>query len=272
MTKREYAQEIANAVNGKVMEVAKANGIIHTGINVPSQKSKVSPTVYIDEYYEQSREIEEAVEMVKTMIEKNRVDDFDVTQITDFSKVKENLRARLYSDRTQAEVFRTTDCMDGLIVVPYIRLKNDEFGGYASVKVTRQILQNWDVSEDEVFRIAYENSAKDVKFVNMAYMMAEMMGLPVEVAEAMAGDNEMYVLSNSDKMFGAIGALVAREMLKERFPDGYVILPSSVHEVIVLPYTAGMDTDCLNEMVKEVNMQEVLPEEVLGDRAYVFAA
>lgn len=272
MTKREYAQEIAKAVNGKVQEVTKANGVICTGILVQTQGSNISPTVYIDEYYDDNRSIEDAIDMVTRALEKNRVSGFDVTQFTDFSKAKGNLRARLCSDRTPADVFQTAEGLDGLIVIPYILVKDEQIGGYASVKVTKQILKNWGVSEDEVFAIAYENSAREVKFVSMAYMMAEILGLPVEMVEGMAGEAEMYVLSNNEKMYGAIGALVARQMLKERFPNGYVILPSSVHEVIVIPYSAGMNMQCLNDMVQEVNVSEVKPEEVLGERAYIFAA
>ena len=49
------------------------------------------------------------------------------------------------------------------------------------------------------------------------------------------------------------------------------VLPSSIHEVIAVPYQAGMENE-LTEMVNAVNTEEVKPEEILGNKAYVFAA
>ena len=82
---------------------------------------------------------------------------------------------------------------------------------------------------------------------------------------------EMIVLTNKDKYYGAITAITAKAKLKKLFPNGYVILPSSIHEVIAVPYQPGTE-EMLNGMVCEVNTNEVKPEEILGSRAYIFAA
>ena len=53
----------------------------------------------------------------------------------------------------------------------------------------------------------------------------------------------------------------------EIYPNGYIVLPSSVHEVIVLPYS---EDQAFNNMVNEVNESKVAAEEVLGHKAYLF--
>jgi len=48
-----------------------------------------------------------------------------------------------------------------------------------------------------------------------------------------------------------------------------VVLPSSVHEMLLVPYTEEMSLEDFSAMVSEVNNTEVRPEERLTDRAYI---
>ena len=66
--------------------------------------------------------------------------------------------------------------------------------------------------------------------------------------------------------------IVLTEKLKEMFPNGYIVLPSSVHEVIVVPNDDSIEALELDNMVNEVNDTKVLQEEQLGTKAYRFAA
>ena len=51
--------------------------------------------------------------------------------------------------------------------------------------------------------------------------------------------------------------------------DKIVVLPSYIHEMLLIPYTEDMDIDTFSEMVEEVNNAEVEPIERLTDRAYI---
>lgn len=48
------------------------------------------------------------------------------------------------------------------------------------------------------------------------------------------------------------------------------ILPSSVHEVILLPDNGEESPEELRRMIREVNREHVAPEEVLSDNLYYF--
>ena len=85
----------------------------------------------------------------------------------------------------------------------------------------------------------------------------------------------MYVASNSDKLNGS-SVILYRDMLKN-FAESHdveklYILPSSLHEVIIIPDDANMEKDIqmLNEMVVSVNCTQVQPEEILSDHVYVY--
>ncbi|MBQ1392808.1 MAG: hypothetical protein IIY81_04590 [Lachnospiraceae bacterium] len=83
----------------------------------------------------------------------------------------------------------------------------------------------------------------------------------------------MYVLTNRQRMNGAACLLydhIIEDFAKEMQKDLY-ILPSSIHEVILIPAINGMSREELTEMVKEVNKDEVDDIDVLSDHTYYFS-
>lgn len=274
MTKREYAQEIAEQINGKVVEVEKANGIVQTGVTRQEEGSNISANVYIDKMYEDEMSIDEAAEAVDKILKENRMANIEITQFTDYEQVRPMLRARLYNNKTKAEVYKSAKGygFDDLIIVPYINVKSTGFAGIAGAKVTKTLLEQWGVTERTVIDIALNNSAKETKIMSMRDTMREMMSdMTDEMFDMMFSvDEGMTVLSNTSKVCGAISAITARKELQKRFPNGYVILPSSIHEVIAIPLNENVTENELNNMVNEVNDTQVPPEEVLGTKAYIF--
>ena len=85
----------------------------------------------------------------------------------------------------------------------------------------------------------------------------------------------MYVLTNKDNSFGAAAMLYtgmlekAAEAIQE---DRIFILPSSVHEVLLVPDRGDFTSEQLREMVTEINATQVAPDEVLTDNVYEYDA
>lgn len=85
--------------------------------------------------------------------------------------------------------------------------------------------------------------------------------------------NRLYVLSNYRKINGA-SVVLYPELLKkmcEKFSGNYFVIPSSVHEVILLKETGEEDEEYLNCMVSEVNEKHVEPEDVLSGHVYYYS-
>ena len=83
----------------------------------------------------------------------------------------------------------------------------------------------------------------------------------------------MYVLSNNQRNYGAVSILY-EGLLKdigERLQEDYYVLPSSVHEVIIVPESNSPGQEELEHMIVEINETQVEPEEVLSDRAYYYS-
>ena len=81
----------------------------------------------------------------------------------------------------------------------------------------------------------------------------------------------MTVLTIKDLTNGA-GVIFCNAVLQKIYAKigKFYILPSSIHEVIIVPISCGMDRNELEEMVKVVNRDEVAPADRLSDRVYLY--
>lgn len=80
---------------------------------------------------------------------------------------------------------------------------------------------------------------------------------------------QMYVLTNARKLHGA-NIMLYKEYLEiaaEKMNGDFYILPSSIHELLAVPVSTA-EIEKLRQMVKEVNDNEVAPEEILGYEVY----
>lgn len=274
MTKEEYAQAIANMVNGEVKAVEKGNGIIRIGVCFG--EGNIKPNVYIEDLYDNGVDIEEAVTEIKKRVAQAEIDapKIDVNGILDFENAKNKLRVALYSQKTNVEVSISGEKwgFDDLIVCPYILVaQTDE--DVASIKVTNDLLRSWGVAADEVIAVGVENSAREGSVTPIAKILSAMLGLPEEVVmpPVAPGVPEMYVVKGPKvSSFGAGVILGMRKQLQEQFPNGYAVVPSSIHELILL---SGVNEDSyanIKGMIMSVNDTHVPPEEILGDHPYFF--
>jgi len=264
LSKKDFAQKVAEIVGGEVREVEKANGVILTGITVPTGSSNVSATIYVRKMIEDGLTPEEAAEQVKMVMEREQETQINVDFMKDFEQVKPLLRARLYNEKTNADIYRSADIygFNDLIIVPYISFSMGSTNG--AIKVTNDHIKMWNTTPEEVLQVAESNSNNDACLMSMRDIMISM-GAP---AEYVPEDSGMYVISNSFKTFGAYAIIPKLDELRQIFPDGFAILPSSVHEVIAVPI---VEAD-LDGMVSGVNAEMVADEETLSDHAYIIAA
>lgn len=260
MKKMEYAMEVAKKVNGDVREVEKANGVKFIGVTVRSD-SNITPTIYIDQMYADDLTIDEAAEKVKKIYEERKIDHLDLNYLNDYETVRPMLRARLYNKKTRAEVYKKVqDPFDDLIIVPVV----DGVIENGSFRVQESHLKMWGVTADEVISQAEKNSSERCTFQTMKEVLVEMMGS--SIADEIPDDNMMYVISNTERMFGAYSIIPMLPELKEKFPEGFAIIPSSVHEVLLV---LVKDNEGLDDIIRNVNENELAAVDVLGDHAYM---
>lgn len=150
-----------------------------------------------------------------------------------------------------------------LDMVCYINLFDQE--DRASVEVKYSLLDMWKISEQELWGVAMENYSRE------KHVLRNMSNIMAEIVEDNVEESPMYVLTNESKVFGAV-AMLDREMLK-KFASGHgdiIILPSSIHEVILVPASELPDNTYIKEMIREINNTNVDPEEQLSNNYYYY--
>ena len=119
-------------------------------------------------------------------------------------------------------------------------------------------------------------SGASVELVDMENILAEMITreMPEGNIEGfnLKGIIPMKVLSNRRHMYGAAVMILPGVLqdIAEEMDASLYILPSSVHEVILMTDTGQEQPQVLRDMVMEVNATQVLPEEILSDHVYYY--
>ena len=159
-----------------------------------------------------------------------------------------------------------------LAVVYYCLLSQSE-GETATALIYNSHLEGWHVTEQQVHEIAVSNTPGLLQ--SQIYPLSSLIGLVLEdlkMEKELLMATEMYVLTNNTRLNGA--ACIFYEDVLKKFADtlqtDLYILPSSIHEVILLPKLARYDAMNLEDMVREVNTDGVSREEVLSDNVYIY--
>ena len=246
------------------------NGVILKGIEIVND-SNIVPVVYTDSLFRNAEKnnetMEEIVSKIIKIYEKEKDVDLDVNRIFDKSYMKQNIFIGL--QKKGKEEVEKRDCfLEGIECYMYLRLKEDEDGCF-STKVSKDILKYAGISLQEAWEEAEKNTNAETVIEPMAKILCEL--LHIKNSEEMEKTTPFFVISN--KKSNGAAAILNRKALekfgKERGIEKLVVLPSSVHEMILLPYEEEMDMGEMSEMVKQVNFSEVEPTERLTDRAYL---
>lgn len=142
----------------------------------------------------------------------------------------------------------------------------------AAVKITEPMLEEWGITKELLHRTAIENMERDDYSIRDIFSICrEMMGVLGD-CDTVDWNTDMYVLTNSRKVEGAAGLLnveLIGKFAEKRRTDLY-ILPSSTHELILIPDTKLFDPDMLQQIVIEVNDTQVAENEQLGNTVYYY--
>lgn len=289
---KDYLPDKYADANVTLQAVTKNNDHILDGIVITSPDSNVSPTIYLNSFFEQFKEgmpMEEILEQIAEIRDTHEVDkDFNVSRITDWDQVSDKIAPRVVDSEHNAELLaqRPHTMMDGMAVTYCIMLGEDE-NGSMSIPITNQLMENWGLSSEQIHAVALENLPELMPptFKSMNEVMAEMMlpnmieecGGNREEAEAMLAmmmppEDKMFVVSNEQKLNGAAVLLNEKQMdeIAERFGGDFYILPSSIHECLIVPRDAGMELSDLEAMVQDVNATQVALEDRLSDHVFSY--
>lgn len=265
----------------------KNNGTERMGIIIEAPGINISPTIYLEEYYEQykkGRTIEETTDALVQFYSIIRRDEsWDLSGLLDFERIKDKIIFKLINTE------RNRDFLSGvphrtfldLSIVFYVLLEINRDGS-AAMLIKEDHMKRWNVTEEELWNAAVENGKRllPAEFFTMRYALKECMfqreargGGENLLLNPASDRDQMYVLSNRMRSYGAACIVYpyVLGMIGGILQDDFYVLPSSVHEVVIVPASVGIRCREMDAMVQEINETQVAAEEVLSDTAYYYS-
>jgi hypothetical protein len=269
-----------------VEKVIKNNGIELTGLNVIKDNARVSPTIYLNEYY--TDDVDEAY-LEKTAQKINKVYDARreyasclaesyMDNYGDYEKVRDRIFYRLVNFDMNKDKLADIPYLpfnDLAITFRYMAYRDEE--GIASSLISNDDLERWNINISMLYKTARENTERFFPAVikKMTTLLQEQRILPENniIKELNESDsNIMYIMSNTECINGATVVLYEGilEKCAELAGDNIYIMPSSVHELIFVGASTVDEPDVLKETVKDANNYVVHNTEVLSYNIYYY--
>ena len=145
----------------------------------------------------------------------------------------------------------------------------------ASLTVRDYMLPIWHVDAETVLADAWENteSKKEVLFCRLDRYLRRLCKEAGMTGPAPFPDGPpLYILSNTERIYGAVHMAFPDVLRRigEQLERDFYILPSSIHECLILPYSDMICEDELNDMVSVINFEQVAGQDILADHVYFY--
>ena len=291
MEYREFLENVRKEVESRydsnvsitLNHVMKNNGTELDGITIMEKDKNIAPTIYINSFYDRYREGVSLKAVVSEIIRiynqnKNSIN-INADYFENYENVRKTIVYKLVNYQKNKKLLEDVPYKRVLdLAVVFYCLIEQRKGVSATALIHNEHLRIWNVTEDEIYNDALKNTPVLLagSIVSMSKILSEIAGTaPADNDEKVCeytGEDILYVLTNSSRVNGA--ACILYDNLLKKFANDVhsdlYILPSSVHEVIIVPKKNAFDKSELADMVREVNEQGVSQDEILSDNVYEY--
>lgn len=258
----------------EISVVKKNNGVSKAGLSIREDEHDVSPLLYLDDYYihyQNGELLENIIRNIRADYDKKvQMAAVKIPNLQEFENIRGRVIYRLVNYEKNKEILE--DC-------PHIRLYDlavtfrwvtriDDVGVSTSLITNKQV-KEWGVSVNDLVLAARQNTPRlfPAQIIDMEEMLAGMVSFILYPSAI-----PMYILTNKQELNGASALLygdILKDFANKKGADMY-ILPSSIHEVIMVPADRINDPTKLLSIVHDANTTVVSIGDVLSDSVYYY--
>lgn len=260
----------------RINEVSKNNGVKYTGMMIITG-SNIVPTIYLEQYWEMfnsGMEIPMIVDLILQSNDRAARESVNMDWFMDWESVKDKVAYKLINydnNKDLLDKIPYTKFLD-LAKVYYVIYEDDNVGK-GTILIHNSHMEMWKVDLDQINETADINTPQKqpvwIRSMNDILRQHDMEELLEDSQKLTIG---FLVASNKEKCLGA-GAMLYDGVLQDiadKLQSDVIIIPSSIHECLLLKMEDNIDFDYLKELVKEANSTSVQPEERLSDSVYIY--
>lgn len=269
-------------------EVVKNNGLKLTAVEIREGSTNITPVIYLDSFYDAYMQDKDDVDgifnTIRLIYEQNRrTEAVNVDWVENWDETKNKVFYQLINAESNAEFLKGVPHVKffDLAYIFKIAIAKTE-SGTATVTVNNKIAKSWGKGAAEIMQEAEKNQLKLTGAIKVSGLNDELLKLAEETHDADMADLisrvnnplQMLVATNSSNQYGAYVDF-KKDILKgfsKKTKTDIAILPSSIHECLLMPLTKEIDKDFLKGMPKMVNATALEPRDVLSDNVYIYNA
>ncbi|MDY5576464.1 MAG: DUF5688 family protein [Lachnospiraceae bacterium] len=275
-----------------IIQVNKNNGIVLDGLVIRGKDRNISPTIYLNLFYEQYQKGKAKTDIVNEIYQiyhkYSGKANVNIDELMDYDKIRKNIAYKLVNfekNKNRLEHMPYVRFLD-MAIIFFVKIPGgeDEWKN-ATFQVCEEHLKMWKIDIGDLYRDALYHTPDllPAQICCLEDMLMEMIwdreqdnkeyeAVKKEFEQYREeGQEHMYVLTNQMQLNGAACILYKNVLHEfgEKMKSNFYIIPSSIHEVLLVPY-GGVSAGDLKKMVSEVNERELAEEEILSDNIYYY--
>lgn len=260
----------------RIEHVRHNNGIEHTGLVITKQGESVSPTIYLEQYYNAMKKDIKTFEEILCLIaqEYNRICvriEAQGEMEINMEQVEKNVFLRLINYEKNSGMLENCPYIpfhDMAITFRYLVKMDEE--GIASALLDFDALKRSKLSVEELYCAAKDNTIRLFPpFVRrLDEFLQERYPQNIQYPE----EPEIYILSNQQFIYGAT-MMIYKDVIAaiaEQTGKSMYIIPSSVNEVLLCFTETRTEREMLENTLQEVNEFVVSDMDYLSDAVYFY--
>lgn len=258
----------------------KNNSVELDGICLHKEGEILSPTVYLNDFYEEyleGRSLNSIVAEVRaTLFEEIPQLEIPATLFDNYDTIRPYIIMRLVNyerNKKQLESCPYLPFCD--LAITFRWLVHKDASGIASALITNREYQNWGISMEELYSVASRNTMRlfPARIRPMQEILKEYIRNPEDIRQLELYDNTdliLYVLTNQIHINGSTSMVYDHILNRFARKEGcdFYLLPSSIHEIILLRTDSMIEEESLLQLVYNANRTVVNPVDILSDSIY----
>ena len=172
LVRDEVAKRTGEQFHVRINDVTKNNGVVLSGITMLQDDNNISPTIYLNKYYEAYENgditLRCIVDEVLDTYERNKVNQsVDMRFFMNYERIKDRIIFKLIHAERNKELLKDIPHIRYLdFAVVFQCLISDEMFGNATIMIHNAHLKIWEITENELYEKAIKNTPVLQKYDN----------------------------------------------------------------------------------------------------------
>lgn len=272
-------KRLEGKANVTLQQVLKNNGILLDGLSISAPASRMAPTVYLNSYYDEAEKglpLSIITEQIVLLYETDTgIQEEEALRLLEFQNVRSKIAYKLIHAQDNQQLLMDLPHIRYLdLAIVFYFIVNENKDGQMTALVRNEHLKIWGITEETLIQLATENTPRilPASLIPLEETLEQLDTFHLLPQEELPSVH-LKVLTNNRGINGA-ACLLYPEILKnfaDEMQDDVILIPSSIHEVLIVPKKQALPLHDLNAMIQYINQTEVPPEDRLSNHVYCYS-